>query len=162
MAMGGPAPGKPLTTFGDMLRDLSGRRPAPQLEPDEPDSPTAVKQKKIAQLRAMFYSADPKAATTSAPGPDANSTQFDGLNLVDAFERVYADLTDALSGDGDEWIGLSEQLSTVLKTANQLIATAQNETAPLVDQIRSLQALVERGRSALANAQISMDQTQQA
>ena len=51
------------------------------------------------------------------------------------------------------------QLSTMLKTANLLIATAQNETTPLVDQIRSLQALVERGRLALANAQTSMDQT---
>ena len=73
--MAGPAPGKPLITFGDMLRDQSERRPAPQPEPDEPDSPTTIKQKKIAQLRAMFYSSDPKAATPST-GPSTSLTSF--------------------------------------------------------------------------------------
>jgi hypothetical protein len=73
--MAGPAPGKPLITFGDMLRDHSERRPAPQPEPDEPDSPTTIKQKKIAKLRAMFYSSDPSAATPST-GPSTSLTSF--------------------------------------------------------------------------------------
>lgn len=51
------------------------------------------------------------------------------------------------------------QLSNVLQTANQLISTAQKETRPLVDRIRSLQALVERGQSALAIAETRMSQT---
>lgn len=118
--------------------------------------------KKIAQLRRLFYLSDPLLSTKAGSpsrGLGTGSTQFENLNLVDAFEKAYADLIKALSEGGNEWIGFSEQLSNVLQTANQLISTAQKETRPLVDRIRSLQALVERGQSALAIAETRMSQT---
>ncbi|XP_073392099.1 uncharacterized protein [Physcomitrium patens] len=157
-----PASGKPILSFGDMLRDLSDRRPAPPPDAEEPDSPTTIKRKKIAQLRRLFYLSDPLLSTKAGSpsrGLGTGSTQFENLNLVDAFEKAYADLIKALSEGGNEWIGFSEQLSNVLQTANQLISTAQKETRPLVDRIRSLQALVERGQSALAIAETRMSQT---
>lgn len=155
--VGAMAAGKPILTFGDMLRDLSERRTTTTTlvttEPEEPESPTTRKQKKIAELRALFYTSNPLPQSKQR-GTDP--AQVEGLNLVNAYEKVYAELTAALSGDGNEWVSLSEQLRTLLITANQLISTAHKETGPLVDQIRVLQALVERGRSALANAQTSM------
>jgi len=84
--MAGPASGKPILTFGDMLRDLSDRRPPRVAEPDEPDSPTTIKQKKIAHLRSLFYSSNPVLQTKATTERGTVLTQVEGLNLVNAFE----------------------------------------------------------------------------
>ena len=50
--MAGVAAGGPLLSVRDLLRDLSDQRPAPQ--PSEPDSPTAMKNAKIAVLKSLL------------------------------------------------------------------------------------------------------------
>jgi len=158
-AMAGHAPGAPLLTIGDLLRDLSERPSPPRPSQEDSDSPETIRAKKIAFLKSYLQPDGqlPKAkAPTLPPQPS-----LEGKILVEAFEKIFADLMKVMNElhDNNTWIGLTEQLSTTLTTADKLIASANKEVGPLLDKVSTLHTLVERGQAALATLQTSMSQT---
>ena len=67
--MAGHAPGAPLLTIGDLLRDLSERPSPPRPSQEEPDSPEAIRAKKIAFLNSYLQPDGhlPKAKAPTLP-----------------------------------------------------------------------------------------------
>ena len=59
------------------------------------------------------------------------------------------------------WVSVCDvdfQLCTTLTTADKLVATTHTQSGPLLTRVRSLQALVNRGHSALMKLETSIAQ----
>ncbi|KAJ1279644.1 hypothetical protein BS78_04G169900 [Paspalum vaginatum] len=114
--------GGPLLTIGDLLSDL-----------------------------AVDGSEDPLAGVGDAPAPSSPSAgKADPSDLSGLFEEHYNNLMKALQENDPSWPLLMLKLCAALKTADKLVSSANTNAEQLLEKVKVLEAVLERGDHVVA------------
>ncbi|TVU29608.1 hypothetical protein EJB05_21182 [Eragrostis curvula] len=119
--------GGPLLTIGDLLSDLAV---------DGGDDP-------LASGGDVSVPSSPLAAQ---PAVEANPADLSRL-----FEEHYNNLMKALQENDPSWPSLMLKLCTALKTADKLVSSANTNAEQLLEKVKSLETVLERGDHAVAD-----------
>ncbi|WVZ74948.1 hypothetical protein U9M48_023061 [Paspalum notatum var. saurae] len=114
--------GGPLLTIGDLLSDL-----------------------------AVDGSEDPLAGVGDASVPSSPSAgKADPSDLSSLFEEHYDNLMKALQENDPSWPQLMLKLCAALKTADKLVSCANTNAEQLLEKVKALEAVLERGDQVVA------------
>ncbi|KAF8693519.1 hypothetical protein HU200_038917 [Digitaria exilis] len=118
--------GGPLLTIGDLLSDLAV---------DGGDDPLA---------------AAGDASVPSSPSAMQQAGEANPSDLSRLFEEHYNNLMKALQDNDPSWPSLMLKLCAVLKTADKLVSCANTNAEQLVEKVKALEGVLERGDHTVA------------
>ncbi|XP_066321885.1 uncharacterized protein [Miscanthus floridulus] len=118
--------GGPLLTIGDLLSDLAV---------DGGDDP-------------LVGVGD--ASAPSSPSAAQQAGKADPSNLSRLFEEHYNNLMKALEEKDPSWPSLMLKLCAALKTADKLVSCANTNAEQLLEKVKALEDVLERGFHAVA------------
>ncbi|XP_062219385.1 uncharacterized protein LOC133919127 [Phragmites australis] len=118
--------GGPLLTIGDLLSDLAV---------DGGDDPLA---------------GGGEASLPSSPLAAQQAEEADPSDLSRLFEEHYNSLMKALEENDPSWPSLMLKLCAALKTADKLVSCANTNAEQLLEKVKALEGVLERGDCAVA------------
>ncbi|RCV06924.1 hypothetical protein SETIT_1G202900v2 [Setaria italica] len=118
--------GGPLLTIGDLLSDLAV---------DGGDDPLA---------------AGGDASIPSSLSAEQQAGEADPSDLSRLFEEHYNHLMKALQENDPSWPSLMLKLCAALKTADKLVSCANTNAERLVEKVKALEGVLEKGDRAVA------------
>jgi len=113
--------GGPLLTIGDLLSDLAV---------DGGDDPLA---------------AGGDASVPSSPSAAQQAGEADPSDLSRLFEEHYNNLMKALQDNDPSWPSLMLKLCAALKAADKLVSSANTDAEQLMEKVKVLEGVLERG-----------------
>ncbi|GJM85312.1 hypothetical protein PR202_ga01749 [Eleusine coracana subsp. coracana] len=119
--------GGPLLTIGDLLSDLAV---------DDGDDPLA---------------SGGDVSAPSSPLAAQSSGQADPADLSRLFEEHYNNLMKALQENDPSWPSLMLKLCAALKTADKLVSSANTNAEQLLEKVKLLESVLERGDCVVAD-----------
>ncbi|KAG2659214.1 uncharacterized protein LOC120705670 [Panicum virgatum] len=117
--------GGPLLTIGDLLSDLAV---------DGGDDPLA---------------AGGDASVPSSPSAAQQAGEADPSDLSRLFEEHYNNLMKALQDNDPSWPSLMLKLCAALKAADKLVSSANTDAEQLMEKVKVLEGVLERGDRAV-------------
>ncbi|RLM80680.1 uncharacterized protein C2845_PM12G17850 [Panicum miliaceum] len=117
--------GGPLLTIGDLLSDLAV---------DGDDDPLA---------------AGGDASVPSSPPEAQQAGKADPSDLSRLFEEHYHNLMKALQENDPSWPSLMLKLCAALKAADKLVSSANTDAEQLMEKVKVLEGVLERGDRAV-------------
>jgi len=117
--------GGPLLTIGDLLSDLAV---------DGGDDPLA---------------AGGDASVPSSPSAAQQAGEADPSDLSRLFEEHYNNLMKALQENDPSWPSLMLKLCAALKAADKLVSSANTDAEQLMEKVKVLEGVLERGDRAV-------------
>ncbi|KAJ7546815.1 hypothetical protein O6H91_08G055700 [Diphasiastrum complanatum] len=131
-------PGGPLLTIGDLLEDLG--HDYEEVTKSSALDPLAITSSRITSSSLLAQD-------------DGSLNEIGGQSLLVFFEQTYNQLIAALGQSGNAWLGLTQKLCAALTTADKLVGVVHMDLGLLIEKIKTLEAILNRGSIAISTLQ---------